>query len=236
MFATPGGATFEKWCCCTVGFKELEERVSALESKEGKQEPVEDGQRERLESKVVELESKHEKIEDGLCNLGGEVKRIWSFLGDLVKQVQEVQAIVGSTSFEDLNIPSLSELGRQVEALAVWKQETVDGKEQEIQAVVEKIVMKISALVAPMVDSCIATNLPEAVSGGIEVVGEKLIQEVHLKFAVREADTRREVQEAVEPMLEKVMNAIDLKLAAKDVAVGSGCSEKERSVSGYGLD
>jgi len=67
------------------------------------------------------------------------------------------------------------------------------------------------------------------VSGAIEVVGEKLVQEVHLKFAVKEEDTRRDV-------LEKVMNAIDLKLAAKGVAVGSGCSEKERSVSGVCLD
>jgi len=177
-------------------------------------------------SKIEALESKLENIvrEEREAN-----QRMWCFLGDQVKDIQAVQTVVGSATFEGLFIPSLSSLGRQVAALAQWRQETVQGKAQEIQAVVENIVMKISELVAPIVDSCIAATLPAAVSGAIEVVGEKLVQEVHLKLAVKEEDTRRHV-------LEKVMNAIDLKLAAKGVAVGSGCSEKERSVSGVCLD
>lgn len=280
--ASAGGQLLKNGAAEPLGFKELLERVKVLESKEG----FEEKRSPSVSLKELEgVKVLEERVRVALHNFGGECERLWNFCGDLVKDVQEVQSIVGSRTFEDFNFPSLVELDRQVVALAEWKQELVTGREQEVQTVVEKIILKIPEVMGPMIHSSLAANLPEA----IEEVGEKLLQVVQSKYSKKEeaSATWREVQqkvgkvevearfieiesrleevsaelipvvvaevagrlpgvvgpavetcfaanildsvaEAVEPLLQRVMNAME--------SLERRCRENEMSVSGFGLD
>lgn len=102
--------------------------------------------------------------------------------GDLVKQVQALESVVGSSEKELGGNSAVEELVGKVDALELWK-------EGCIPEIVSQVVKSLPGFIYPIVNESISGGLPtalrEALVAALERLSAKILNEVEHKFVAK---------------------------------------------------